>query len=315
MDRAALDLRISAARGGDDRATAALLRIAEAGGAEAQLLETALRESGQEQAHRIGITGVPGAGKSTLVSQLIRAFRRRGARVAVVAVDPSSPFSGGALLGDRVRMQQHAEDAGVFIRSMATRGALGGLARATGAVADTLAALGYDPVLIETVGVGQDELDIARAAHTSLVVLVPTLGDEVQGIKAGLMEVGDAFVVNKGDLPTSSAFLRDLRGTLALRRVEGNEPPPVFRTVATTGEGLDPLSTWLVARGDDRSAWWSEREAARRRQALETELEATIRRRVSERLARAPELLTQVTSGALGVQEAAARLLADETEF
>lgn len=212
-------------------------------------------------------------------------------------------------------MQQHAEDAGVFIRSMATRGALGGLARATGAVADTLAALGYDPVLIETVGVGQDELDIARAAHTSLVVLVPTLGDEVQGLKAGLMEVGDAFVVNKGDLPTSSAFLRDLRGTLALRRVEGNEPPPVFRTVATTGEGLDPLSGWLVARGDDRAAWWSEREAARRRQALETELEATIRRRVSERLAEAPELLTQVISGALGVQEAAARLLADETEF
>ena len=314
METAEFESRIAAARGGDDRATAALVRIAEAGGAPARRLEQALRSACSEQAHRIGITGVPGAGKSTLVSQLVTAFRRRGARVAVVAVDPSSPFTGGALLGDRVRMQQHAEDAGVYIRSMATRGALGGLARATGAVADTLAALGYDPVLIETVGVGQDELDIAQAAHTTLVVLVPTLGDDVQGMKAGLMEVGDAFVVNKCDLPAADAFVRDLRGTLALRRVDGTEPPPLFRTTATTGEGLEALAGWLTAREGARSAWWPQREGARRRKALETEVEALVRARVAARLSQHPDQVADAVSGAVGIQEAAARLIKTDDE-
>lgn len=299
----------AAARAGDHRATATLLRIAEQGGAEADLLERELRHGAPPPAHRIGITGVPGAGKSTLVSQLVTAFRQRGARVAVVAVDPSSPFTGGALLGDRVRMQQHAEDPDVFIRSMATRGMLGGLAQASNAVGDTLAALGYDPILIETVGVGQDELDIAAAAHTTLVVLVPTLGDEVQGLKAGLMEIGDAMVVNKADLPSSAAFIRDLRASLALRRVSGQAPPPVHATTATTGEGLATLCDWLFGRDAARAGWMPEREALRRRWALESEIVARVRSRVRARLAAQPELCAQVERGEVGTHEAAELLI------
>ncbi len=309
MAAASLASLAAAARSGDHRATATLLRIVEQGGAEADLLERELRHGAPPPAHRIGITGVPGAGKSTLVSQLVTAFRQRGARVAVVAVDPSSPFTGGALLGDRVRMQQHAEDPGVFIRSMATRGMLGGLAQASNAVADTLAALGYDPILIETVGVGQDELDIAAAAHTTLVVLVPTLGDEVQGLKAGLMEIGDAMVVNKADLPSSAAFIRDLRASLALRRVSGQAPPPVLATTATTGEGLAALSDWLFGRDGARAGWMSEREARRRRWALESEIVARVRSRVRARLAAQPELCAQVERGEVGTHEAAERLI------
>lgn len=309
MVAASLASLAAAARAGNHRATATLVRIAERGGAEADHLDRELRQGAPLAAHRIGITGVPGAGKSTLVSQLVTAFRQRGARVAVVAVDPSSPFTGGALLGDRVRMQQHAEDPCVFIRSMATRGMLGGLAQASNAVADTLAALGYDPVIIETVGVGQDELDIAAAAHTTLVVLVPTLGDEVQGLKAGLMEIGDAMVVNKADLPSSAAFVRDLRATLALRRVSGQEPPPLHATTATTGEGLAALCDWLFARDEARDSWMAPREALRRRWALESEVAARIRRRVRERLAAEPELCGQVERGEVGTHEAAAQLL------
>lgn len=303
---------VAAARSGSDRATAALLRVAEAGGEEALALERVLSESGTAQPHRIGITGVPGAGKSTLVSQLVTSYRAQGCRVGVVAVDPSSPFTGGALLGDRVRMQQHAEDPGVFIRSMATRGMLGGLARASNAVADTLAAVGFDPIVIETVGVGQDELDIAAAAHTTLVVLVPTLGDEVQGLKAGLMEIGDAVVVNKADLAGSAGFIRDLRGTLALRRAEGAAPPPLFPTTATTGEGIDMLTGWLRERDAGRAEWWPAREARRRRWAVEAELIARIREAVEARLLAAPALLAAVERGEVGTQVAALRLLAGD---
>lgn len=309
MAAASLASLAAAARAGDHRATAALLRIAEQGGAEADQLERALLPAAPPPAHRIGVTGVPGAGKSTLVSQLVTAFRQRGARVAVVAVDPSSPFTGGALLGDRVRMQQHAEDPGVFIRSMATRGKLGGLAQATNAVADTLAALGYDPIIIETVGVGQDELDIAAAAHTTLVVLVPTLGDEVQGLKAGLMEIGDAMVVNKADLPSSAAFVRDLRATLALRRVGGQEPPPLLATTATTGEGIAELCAWLFDRDQGRAGWMAVGEARRRRWALESEIAGAIRRHVEALLAAEPELCAQVERGEVGRHEATERLL------
>lgn len=309
MATASFEALAAAAREGDHRATAALLRVAEAGGADALELERLLRAAGPAPAHRIGFTGVPGAGKSTLVSQLVTAFRAQGARVAVVAVDPSSPYTGGALLGDRVRMQQHAEDPEVFIRSMATRGMLGGLARATNAVADTLAAVGYDPILIETVGVGQDELDIAAAAHTTLVVLVPTLGDEVQGLKAGLMEIGDAMVVNKADLPASAAFVRDLRGTLALRRVDGTPPPPQFSTVASTGEGIATLAHWLQDRDRNRDAWWKQREARRRRWAVEAELSARIRREVEDRIAASPDLLAEAERDGVGTLAAAEQLL------
>src|SRR5690606_12938338 len=169
------------------------------------------------RAHRIGITGPPGAGKSTMTAALVAGYRRAGEQVAVVAVDPTSPFTGGALLGDRIRMNELATDPGVFIRSMATRGALGGLALATKEVADVLDAFGYDRVLIETVGVGQSELDIAAAADTTIVVLVPEAGDAIQAMKAGLMEVADLYVVNKADRPGADRLAREIEVMLNLR--------------------------------------------------------------------------------------------------
>jgi len=179
----------------------------------------------------IGITGYPGAGKSTLIDQLVRAYRRRGHKVGIVAVDTSSPLTGGAILGDRIRMQDHSSDAGVFIRSMATRGQHGGLARSTVETVQALEAAGYDIILVETIGVGQAEVDIARVAQTVVVVVVPGLGDEVQAMKAGLLEVAHIAVVNKADHPGADATIRDLQECL----------PRVIRTVAVKGEGVDEL--------------------------------------------------------------------------
>ncbi|MDJ0853463.1 MAG: methylmalonyl Co-A mutase-associated GTPase MeaB [Myxococcota bacterium] len=190
----------------------------------------------------VGVTGPPGAGKSTLVDALIAALRGRGRRVGVLAVDPTSPFSGGAILGDRVRMQRHATDPDVFIRSMATRGQLGGLALATADAALVLDAMGYDVVLVETVGVGQDELDVAELAHTTVVVNVPGLGDEIQAIKAGILEVGDVFVLNKADRPGADETEKQLRLMLHLKKApEGSWEPPLLRTVARGGEGIEEL--------------------------------------------------------------------------
>lgn len=191
-------------------------------------------------AWRIGITGPPGAGKSTLVNRLISGVRAADETVGVVAVDPSSPFSGGALLGDRIRMESHSLDPGVFVRSVASRGALGGLSTQTEAVADVLDAAGYGTLLLETVGVGQAELDIARAADTVVVVLVPESGDAVQAMKAGLMEIADVFCVNKADHPDAGALVHALRAMLHLRPDAG-WTPPVIRTVATSTDGLGPL--------------------------------------------------------------------------
>jgi LAO/AO transport system kinase len=192
------------------------------------------------RARIVGITGNPGSGKSTLVSALVRHLRASGHRVGVVAIDPTSPFSGGAILGDRVRMQEHATDPGVFIRSLATRGHLGGLSRSTADVAAVLDAMGYDIVLIETVGVGQDEVDIVRAAHTVVVVMVPGLGDEVQAIKAGILEVADVFAVNKADRPGADRTERDLELMIHGMR-EGHWRPPIVRTVAISGVGVAEL--------------------------------------------------------------------------
>jgi LAO/AO transport system kinase len=203
----------------------------------------------------IGITGSPGAGKSTLTDQLARSLRAEGQRVGILAVDPTSPFSGGAILGDRIRMQRIAADPGIFIRSMATRGALGGLARATQDAIDLLDAAGFDTVLVETVGVGQDEVDVVSCVQTCCVVLVPGMGDEIQAIKAGIMEVADLFVINKADREGADQVERELEAAKSLAMARGWDPP-VLRTVAQQGTGIQALldqvrmhGAWLRAHG------------------------------------------------------------------
>jgi LAO/AO transport system kinase len=190
----------------------------------------------------IGITGAPGAGKSSLVDKLALLYRQRGERVGIVAVDPSSPFSGGAILGDRIRMQTLGLDEGVFIRSMATRGNLGGLARATVDAVAILDAAGYEKIIVETVGVGQDEVEIVKAADVSVVVLVPGMGDDIQAIKAGIMEIGDIFVINKADRDGVYATEKELELLLSLASRGDNWDPPIVKTVATESQGIDLLA-------------------------------------------------------------------------
>jgi LAO/AO transport system kinase len=190
----------------------------------------------------IGVTGAPGVGKSTLVDQLVERLRSRGQSVGIIAVDPTSPFTGGAILADRLRMQRHGTDQGVFIRSMATRGRLGGLARATSDGVAVLDAMGKEVIILETVGVGQDEVEVAKYAHTTVVMLIPGLGDEIQAMKAGIMEIGDCFVVNKADLDGADRAVSQIQSILALKEFdEGEWCPPVLRTVAPTGDGIDEL--------------------------------------------------------------------------
>jgi GTPase len=249
------------------------------------------------KAHLIGVTGAPGTGKSSLVNQLALHYRKQtGKRVAIIAVDPTSPFTGGALLGDRVRMRDLSGDAGVFIRSMATRGSLGGLAHTTAAAAQVLDSAGYEIVIIETVGAGQSEVDIARLAHTTLVVESPGLGDDIQAIKAGILEIADILVINKSDLPGVENTERALRGMLELahpsRRVYqhhdrsetvdtsgwNKEPawiPPIVRTMAVEGKGTPELVDAIAQHADHlrQSGEWTDREHAR----LRSEVEALIR--------------------------------------
>lgn len=225
---------------GDIRAAARLMTMIENGTSEAKAaLKCLYAHTGS--AHIVGITGPPGSGKSTLTDRLTEKLRKREKRVGIVAVDPTSPFTGGAILADRIRMQRHSLDADVFIRSMATRGHLGGLARATNDVVDVLDAAGKDVVLIETVGVGQDEVEVVGTAHTCVVVSVPGLGDEVQAIKAGVLEIGDVFVVNKADREGANRTATELEMMLHMAPDTGGWAPKVYKTVATKGEGIDEL--------------------------------------------------------------------------
>ncbi len=264
----------------------------------------------------IGLTGAPGAGKSTLTNALTGAFRARGDRVAVLAVDPTSPFSGGALLGDRIRMQQHATDPDVFIRSMASRGHLGGLSAAAPQAIRALDAAGFGVILVETVGVGQAEVEVAGMADSTVVMVVPGMGDSVQAAKAGLLEVGDVFVVNKADRPDAQHTVRDLRNMIAMAPVEGEGEagrwkPPVETTVATAGEGVDELVRQL----DRHWAWLGDSgERDRRRTArARDEVLAMASGAAAGRLAAAPllpDLAARVADGTLGPYEAADELLA-----
>jgi LAO/AO transport system kinase len=263
-------------------------------------------KSPPERARVIGLTGAPGAGKSTVASALITAFRARALKTAVLAVDPTSPFSGGALLGDRVRMQEHATDPGVFIRSMGNRGQLGGLAAATPQAVRVLDAAGYQVICVETVGVGQSEVEIASAADTTVVLVAPGMGDSIQAAKAGVLEVADVLVVNKADRPDTQATVRDLRSMIALSPAEWK--PPIVTTVATSGDGVDELVRQL----DRHWAWLADSgERDRRRLArARGEVTALAFGAVRGRLAVPDELAARVADGRCDPHEAADELLA-----
>ena len=263
----------------------------------------------------IGLTGSPGVGKSTSTSALVAAYRRRGMRVGVLAIDPSSPFSGGALLGDRIRMQEHSVDSGVFIRSMASRGHLGGLSWATPQALRVLAAAGCDVVLIETVGVGQAEVEVASLADTTLVLLAPGMGDGIQAAKAGILEVADVFVVNKADRDGADTVVRDLRYMLSLgdRRADGGWTVPIVKTIAAKGEGADEVVEAIERHGDWLAAT-GELQAARRRRAAD-EVEAialtTLRERIGDLRGHEAldRLATRVVAGELDPYAAADELV------
>jgi LAO/AO transport system kinase len=278
---------VAGAQSGHPRSVARLISLIEdAAPAVPEItaaLTSALRGS-ERRGWVIGLTGAPGVGKSTTTSALVSAFRARGSRVGVLAVDPSSPFTGGALLGDRVRMQEHATDPEVFIRSMATRGHLGGLAATTPQALRVLDVAGCDVELIETVGVGQSEVEIAGTADTTVVLLAPGMGDAVQAAKAGILEIGDVYVVNKADRDGADSTVRELRMTLTHgpAREAGAWRPPVVKTVASRGEGVDEL----VAELDRHHAWLSQTGEGdhRRQRRAAAELEALAASRYVEQL-------------------------------
>lgn len=297
-------------RAGQERAVARAITVVERGGLEAEALLAALRGSGTA-AWRIGLTGAPGVGKSSLTQALGLALREEGERVAVLAVDPSSPYSGGALLGDRVRMPELLRR-GAFVRSMATRGALGGLSAAAGDALDVLDAAGFPWVLVETVGVGQDEVDVASTVDTVVVVTVAGLGDDIQAAKAGILEIADIFVVNKADRPGAEAQVAALEGMLELQPA-GEWRPPVIRTSAKNGEGIAELRgaigrhrVFLEANG---------RRAARRHRQVAERILRLVAALASERVRRdfqamLEEAVAAVTQGRQDVHGAARRLVA-----
>ncbi|CAN5703340.1 methylmalonyl Co-A mutase-associated GTPase MeaB [soil metagenome] len=307
---------VERARHGDPRAVARLISLVEDASPALREVMAALTPYGGS-ARVIGLTGSPGVGKSTSTSALVTAFRRLGRRVGVLAVDPTSPFSGGALLGDRVRMQDHAADDGVYIRSMATRGHLGGLSQAAPQALRVLAAAGCDVVLVETVGVGQAEVEVASLADTTVVLVAPGMGDAIQAAKAGILEIADVFVVNKADRDGADQAVHDLRHMLSLgeRRQPGDWRPPVVKTVASRAEGLDELVTAL-----DKHASWLDstgagegRRTARASAEVEAITVATLRGRMGDihGAAALPALAARVVKGQLDPYAAAEELLSE----
>jgi LAO/AO transport system kinase len=273
---------------GDVRTAARLMRdLDDRRPGAIELLKQVFSHTGK--AYIVGITGNPGAGKSTVVDALIAHYRAAGERVGVVCVDPTSPFSGGAILGDRIRMQRHALDPGVFIRSLATRGYLGGLSRSTFDVVHVLDAIGFQRILIETVGVGQDEVDVMRAAHTTVVVTVPGLGDDIQAIKSGLLEVADVLVVNKADREGADRAERDLLHMLDLRASGERKAVEVVRTIATRGtaegSGITELAAAIQAHRD--RVWTGPDAAARARSRAGAHLVELVRALLADRVSRA----------------------------
>jgi LAO/AO transport system kinase len=335
---ASLDKRVLE---GDVRAASRLMRLIDDGDAAATpSLQKLFPHTGK--AYVIGITGAPGAGKSTLTDKLIAAFRKQGKTVGVLAVDPTSPFTGGAILGDRIRMQDHAVDPGVFIRSLATRGNLGGLSRATGDCIRVMDAMGREVIIVETVGVGQDEIDIAQMAHSTVVVLVPGMGDDIQAIKAGILEVADLFVVNKADLDGADRAVRELRAMLELRhavrappmdhdahhrmvraKAEGRpvetpvDPkewePPILKVVAARNEGLDALTAALDEHRAhlERTGERAKRERSRAQMQFVALLRERLLRQALERLERERGQLEEV-SARIADRQADPYQLADE---
>ncbi len=295
---------------GDVRAIARGISLVENDGDEGPaLVRDLFPRSGR--AFLVGMTGAPGAGKSTLVDGLVARWRKAGRSVGVIAVDPTSPFSGGAMLGDRVRMQAHAQDAGVFIRSMATRGHLGGLARATADAAIVLDAAGKDIVAIETVGVGQDEVEIARTADVSVVVLVPGMGDDVQALKAGVMEIADIFVVNKADREGTDRTVADVESLLSLHAYQDGEwRPPIVRTQATAGVGFDELIE-AIRRFSEQTSIVTSRRRQRAEVQLRAILSAKLLRQVESRVppAEMTTLVDRIVARSIDPYSAAGELL------
>jgi LAO/AO transport system kinase len=298
------------ARDGDIRALARLISLVENQSPRVRSVIKAVAP-GTGAARVIGLTGAPGVGKSTVTGALVGAFRAAGRRVAVLAIDPTSPFTGGALLGDRIRMQEHATDEGVFIRSMASRGHLGGLAAAAPQVIRVLDAAGFEVIIVETVGVGQAEVEVASHADSVAVLLAPGLGDAIQAAKAGILEVADLFVVNKADKPDAQQVVRDIRAMLALAgRAPGGWRPPVITTVATAGDGIAELVTGLDAHWSwlERSGELARRRRERAREEITALAVASLRGRLDAR--RADELAGRVAGGSLDPFAAADELLA-----
>lgn len=308
---------INAVLKGNRRAVARTITLIENNSPEAQEIVSGLYPyTGKAQI--VGVTGPGGAGKSTLVEKLIRELRRRGKTVGVVAVDPTSPFSGGAFLGDRIRMQDLSTDAGVFIRSMATRNNPGGLAKATKDVVRILDAAGKDVVIVETVGAGQSEVDIIKIAQTIIVVLAPGLGDEIQAIKAGIMEIGDIFVVNKADRENASKTVNDIQSMLELSNAKDRWCPAIVKTIATKGEGTSQL---LEKIDEHRKCLTEDGATLRQKRMAETELVEAIKQKTAEQIIEAlkksgelEKLISQILTRQIDPQTAAEKALSEQNK-